>query len=95
MNKKDILKKWALILNNIGVTGSESGWMNANKPFNNTLTEENKTFGDFLFPVAIKSVAMTIGIDLVSVQPLAYTNIIYKNKIRSKKIKKIIENIIV
>ena len=77
-NKEDLMKKWAPILNNIGVTGSKADWMaEYTELHSNTKIEENTTSTDDTFnfpnilPMARKVAAQTIGLDLVSVQPLA------------------------
>jgi hypothetical protein len=77
-NKEDIMKKWAPILDSMGVTGSKSQCMSEyaeihsnNEVEKNTLSTET-TSNDFpsIFPMAKKIVAKTIGLDLVSVQPM-------------------------
>jgi hypothetical protein len=77
-NKEELMKKWAPILNNIGVTGSKADWMAEYAELHsNTKIEENTTSTDETFnfpnilPMAKKISAQTIGLDLVSVQPLA------------------------
>ena len=77
-NKEDIMKKWAPILEGVGLTGSKAQWMSEyaemhsnNEVEKNTLSTD-KTSNDFpsIFPIAKKIVAQTIGLDLVSVQPM-------------------------
>ena len=77
-NKEDIMKKWAPILEGVGLTGSKAQWMSEyaemhsnNEVEKNTLSTET-TSNDFpsIFPMAKKIVAQTIGLDLVSVQPM-------------------------
>jgi hypothetical protein len=71
-NKDEIYKKWAPILNNIGLTGSKANWMAEyaeihSKQDSINITEENTT----ILPMSIKVVSQTIGLDLVTVQPLS------------------------
>ena len=77
-NKEDIMKKWAPILDSMGVTGSKAEWMSEyvemhsnNEVEKNTLSTE-KTSSDFpnLLPIAMKVSAKTIGLDIVGVQPM-------------------------
>ena len=72
-NKEDIMKKWAPILESMGMTGSKLDILSqlaenqSNQIIEETKTEEFPT----LFPMAMKMSAQTIGMDLVSVQPMA------------------------
>ena len=84
MNKKDIMNKWAPILNSMGVTGSKTNWMSQ--------YVEIHSKNDFFFPVAMRVASKTIGMDLVGVQPMAYPSWV-KQEVRSKKIKSILERI--
>ena len=77
-NKEDIMKKWAPILDSMGVTGSKAEWMSEyvemhsnNEVKKNTLSTE-KTSNDFtsLLPMAMKVSAKTVGLDIVGVQPM-------------------------
>ena len=91
MNKKDIMNKWAPILNSMGVTGSKADWMSQYVEIhsnNESKVEEN----NFFFPVAMRAASKTIGMDLVGVQPMAYPSWV-KQEVRSKKIKSILERI--
>jgi hypothetical protein len=96
MNKKDIMNKWAPILNSMGVTGSKANWMSQYVEMhskNESKVEENTSVNDnFFFPVAMRVASQTIGMDLVSVQPMAYPSLL-KQEVRSKKIKSILERI--
>ena len=96
MNKKDIMNKWAPILNSMGVTGSKTNWMSQYVEMhskNESKVEENTTVNDnFFFPVVMRAASQTIGMDLVSVQPMAYPSWV-KQEVRSKKIKTILEKI--
>jgi hypothetical protein len=95
-NKEDIIKKWAPILNSMGVTGSKADWMSQYVEMhskNESKVEENTTVNDnFFFPVAMRAASQTIGMDLVGVQPMAYPSWV-KQEVRSKKIKSILEKI--
>jgi hypothetical protein len=82
-SKEDTLKKWAPILESMGMTGSKSDWMSqyANAHIDNEKERDNKinqilesnTDNEFpsLLPMAMKIAAQTIGQDLVSVQPMS------------------------
>jgi len=66
-NKDEIYKKWAPILNNIGLTGSKANWMAEyaeihSKQDSTNITEENTTFSDFptILPMAMKVAARTM-----------------------------------
>jgi len=77
-NKDDIMKKWAPIIDSMGVTGSKADWfsqyaqMHSN---NESKIEENTLASDTefpsLLPMAMQVASKTVGLDLVSVQPLA------------------------
>jgi hypothetical protein len=96
MNKKDIMNKWGTILNSMGVTGSKADWMSQYVEMhsnNESKVEENTTINDnFFFPVAMRVASQTIGMDLVSVQPMSAPTWV-KQESRSKKIKSILERI--
>jgi hypothetical protein len=70
-SKDEIYKKWAPILNNIGITGSKADWFSeyAEIHSKNEVSEQS----DFpsIFPMATKIAAQTIGLDIVTVQPLS------------------------
>ena len=77
-NKDDIMKKWAPIIDSMGVTGSKADWfsqyaqMHSN---NESKIEENTLASDTefpsLLPMAMQVASKTVGLDLVSVLPLA------------------------
>lgn len=76
--KDKIQQKWAPILGSMGVTGSKADWL-AEYAQNMTLGElshpggfdnSNDNFPNIL-PMAMKVASKTIGLDLVSVSPLA------------------------
>lgn len=81
MSKDDLMKKWAPIIDSMGVTGSKADWLaqyaqmhsnNESKIEENTLeSEDSNTEFPSLLPMAMKVASKTIGLDLVSVQPLA------------------------
>ena len=95
-NKEDIMKKWAPILNSMGVTGSKADWMSQYVEMqsnNEPKVEENTTVNDnFFFPVAMRVASQTIGMDLVGVRPMVSPSWV-KQESRSKKIKTILEKI--
>jgi len=75
VSKEDIIKKWAPIMDSMGVTGSKADWMSQYTEMhsnNESEIEENNTTYDFpsLLPFAMRTAARTISQDLVSVQPM-------------------------
>ncbi len=78
MSKDDLMKKWAPIFDSMGVTNSHWGNLsqlaeNQSKQIleENTLTSDSNIEFPSLLPMAMKVASKTIGLDLVSVQPLA------------------------
>jgi hypothetical protein len=79
MSKDDLMKKWAPIFDSMGVTNSH--WCNLSQLAENQskqILEENTLASEdsniefpSLLPMAMKVASKTIGLDLVSVQPLA------------------------
>ena len=72
-NKEDIIKKWAPILESMGMTVSQlDNLSQLAENQSNQILEETKS-EDFpsLFPISMKIAAQTIGQDLVSVQPMS------------------------
>jgi len=81
-NKEEIYKKWSPILDNIGITGPKADWMaeyaqlhqdkesKRDKLISSILPEDNSNDLQLL-PVAMKLASKTIGLDIVSVQPLS------------------------
>ena len=70
--QEEIMKKWAPILESMGMTGSQlDNISQLAENQSNQIVEETKT-EEFpsLFPMAMKIAAQTIGQDLVSVQPM-------------------------
>ncbi len=79
MSKDDLMKKWAPIIDSMGVTGSKADWLsqyaqmqsnNESKIEENTLASDTTEFPSLL-PMAMKVASKTIGMDLVNVKPLA------------------------
>ena len=101
-SKEDTIKKWAPILESMGMTGSKADWMSEYAEMHATNnhwgtaedlkdlsnTESNTTAEDFptLLPIAMKVSAQTIGTDLVSVAPIGGGN-------TSDKLKEIREDV--
>lgn len=83
-SKEDTIKKWAPILESMGMTGSKADWMSEyaemhsknETTLSNTTLSNNTTAEDFstLLPMAMKVSAKTIGTDLVSVVPIGGGN---------------------
>jgi hypothetical protein len=79
MSKDDLMKKWAPIIDSMGVTGSKADWLSqyAQMQSNNESIEENTLASDTttefpsLLPIAMQVASKTIGLDLVNVKPLA------------------------
>jgi len=76
-SKEDTIKKWAPILESMGMTGSKADWMSeyAEMHSKNETTLSNTT-EDFqtILPIGIKVAAQTIGTDLVTVAPIGGGN---------------------
>jgi hypothetical protein len=89
-SKEDTIKKWAPILERMGMTGSKADWMSEYVEMHskNETTLSNTTTEDFptLLPMAMKVSAQTIGTDLVSVAPIGGGN-------TSDKLKEIREDV--
>ena len=77
-SKEETMKKWAPILERMGMTGSKVDWMSEYVEMHskNETTLSNTTTEDFqtLLPIAMKVSAQTIGTDLVSVAPIGGGN---------------------
>ena len=82
-SKEDTIKKWAPILESMGMTGSKADWMSEyaemhskNESTLSNTTLSNTTAEDFptLLPMAMKVSAQTIGTDLVTVAPIGGGN---------------------
>lgn len=79
MDKDDVFKKWAPILDNIGITGSKADcvpeYMNNISDDNKLgLTSSNESFPNIL-PIAIRVASQTISQNLISVQPIGGNSI--------------------
>jgi hypothetical protein len=65
-SKEDILKKWAPILESIGLTGSKADWMSEYTELHSKQEIENsKPEFPSLLPIAMKVAAKTFGQDLI------------------------------
>ena len=84
-SKEETYKKWAPILDNIGITGSKADWMaeyaqkhfdDGIQPLNTNIVTKDTEVKDFpsILPIAMKVATQTIGSDLVSVVPLSGGN---------------------
>ena len=77
-SKEDTIKKWAPILQSMGMTGSKADWMSeyAEMHSKNETTLSNTTTEEFptLLPITMKVAAQTIGNDLVPVMPIGGGN---------------------
>jgi len=73
-SKEDTLKKWAPILESMGMTGSKADWMSeyAEMHSKNETTLSNTTTEEFptLLPIAKQVFAKTVGLDIVPVVPI-------------------------
>jgi len=89
-SKEDTIKKWAPILESMGMTGSKADWMSEYAEMHSTNnhwgtvedlkdlsnTESNTTNKDFptLLPIAKQIFAKTVGLDIVPVMPIGGGN---------------------
>jgi len=77
-SKEDAIKKWAPILEKMGMTGSKADWMSeyAEMHSNNETTLSNTTTEEFptLLPIAKQIFAKTVGLDIVPVMPIGGGN---------------------
>ena len=79
MSKDDLMKKWAPLLDSMGVTASHWGNMaqlaenQSQQILEENTTSLETTTDEFpsLLPMAMKVASKTVGLDLVSVQPMA------------------------
>ena len=67
--RKETEDKWKNIIGNIGLTGSQAAWM-SQYTSSQTTTSTSSSFPS-MFPITMKVAAQTIGLDLVSVQPMS------------------------
>jgi hypothetical protein len=70
-NKDEIYKKWTPILDNIGLTGSKANWMTEYVEIHSKLEKENILTDFPILPMVKRVAAQTIGLDLVTVQPMS------------------------
>jgi hypothetical protein len=78
-SKADIVNKWAPIIESVGITGSKANWM-AEYAEMHSINEQNSLLSQSysnsqsqfpsLLPMATKVASQTVGLDLVSVQPI-------------------------
>jgi hypothetical protein len=96
--RKDTQDKWDNLIGNMGLTGSKATWMSQYTGLQSQNTSTSSSFTNIL-PIAMKVSAKTIGLDLVSVQPMSapsgilpYIDYQYgdtKHKTRKRKINNI------
>jgi hypothetical protein len=69
MNKrKETEDKWKSIIGNIGLTGSQADWVSQ---YAGLQSQSTQSSFPSMFPIAMKVAAQTVGLDLVSVQPMS------------------------
>lgn len=81
-SKEEALKKWAPIIESMGVTGSKADWMSQYVEMhsineNNTQIQPSvfdQTSNFPILPVAKRIFSKTVGLDLVAVQPIGVGN---------------------
>jgi hypothetical protein len=66
MDKNELMKKWAPIIDSLGVTGSKANWLAQYAQCHQDV--------ESLLPIAMRVASKTIGHDLVTVQPLESIN---------------------
>ena len=94
--KEDTQDKWDNLIGNMGLTGSKATWMSQYVGLQSqTITSTSSSFTNML-PIAMKVAARTVGLDLVSVQPMSaplgtlhYMDYQYGNTKRTTRKKKI------
>jgi len=76
-SKEELLQKWAPIIESMGVTGSKADWMSQYVEMHslneNTLHTQSVEIPQLL-PIAKRVFAKTVGLDLVSVNPIGGGN---------------------
>lgn len=105
-SKENLINKWAPIIESMGVTGSNVDWMSEWAEMN-SINEQNSMTGSQsssqfpnLLPLATKVASQTIGLDLVTVQPISGNsqeeidriNAEIKAENREGKIESVLEN---
>lgn len=86
--RKDIQDKWDNLIGNMGLTGSKATWMSQYAGFQSQTTTSTSSFPSML-PIAMKVAAQTVGLDLVSVQPMSAPYGDTKHTTRKRKINNI------
>jgi hypothetical protein len=107
MEERDkMIDKWSSVISGMGMTGSKATWMSQYAQMH---TDNEATISDNLveqttfpsvFPMVTRVVAQTVGLDLVSVQPLGSNTTEELDRIkaeveaenRDRKIDSIVEN---
>ena len=75
ISKENIMKKWAPIIESMGVTGSKADWMSEWVEMH-SINEQNSMLGTqssqfpSVLPIATRVASQTIGLDLVTVKPI-------------------------
>lgn len=69
--RKDTQDKWDNLIGNMGLTGSKSTWMSQYTGLQSQTTTSTSSSFTNILPIAMKVSAKTIGLDLVSVQPMS------------------------
>jgi hypothetical protein len=74
-SKENLINKWVSILESFGVTGSKADWMSewvemqSTNEQNSIIATQSSQFTNLL-PLSTKVASQTIGLDLVTVQPI-------------------------
>jgi hypothetical protein len=97
--RKDTQDKWDNLIGNMGLTGSKATWMSQYAGLQSQTTTSTSSSFTNMLPIAMKVAARTVGLDLVSVQPMSaplgtlhYIDYQYgdtKHKTRKRKINNI------
>ena len=69
--RKATQDKWDNLIRNMGLTGSKATWMSQYTGLQSQTTTSTSSSFTNMLPIAMKVVAQTIGLDLVSVQPMS------------------------
>ena len=78
-SKEELLQKWAPIIDSMGVTGSKADWMSQYvemHSINENQISSTQSTSNFptLLPIAKRVFSKTVGLDLVSVNPIGVGN---------------------
>ena len=94
--RKDTQNKWDNLIGNMGLTGSKATWMSQYAGLQSQTTTSTSSSFTNMLPIAMKVAARTVGLDLVSVQPMSaplgilpYMNYQYGNTKRTTRKRKI------